>query len=252
MAALKSRRILVDHQTPLTVEIDMPSLYPSDTDEFFSTCSLDEILSLKSGWVHLKANGQMLINAPAPHFESTADQITIGENRISNVYEYAPGFTARILSIERARYAAPSGFDQADGPLEMILTLKAIPGASEALLATGPSGSPDALLVACTASGQCRFSVKTADGPALTSQPVAVDLGSRHTLIVQWGGFYASGDRRRRVSVRLDDKPVLSGNVDFHFSVPQAVAIGSAFPSSPAFSGLVHSVRRLPSSAQLP
>ena len=247
-AALKSRRFFVDHKSPLVVEIAMPSLYPSETDPFFANCTLDEILEAKKGVLNLKVNGQMLLNAPVGYFESAADEITFGENRVSNVYEYAPAFTARILSIERACYAPPPGFAENDGPIELVLTLPSTSRQSEVVLASGATAAPDLLLAASPAPGQFKFSVRTAGGGSIESEPVSVDPDSRHTLVVQWGGLYSEGDRRHQVSVRLDGKPILSGRMDFQFPSPQSIAIGKAGQAGHSFSGLIHSARRLPSS----
>jgi len=246
-AALKSRRILVDHKTPLAVELDMPSLYPSETDEFFAACSLGRILAAKKGWIHLKVNGERLIDAPVPHFESTANNISIGENKVSNVYEYAPGFTARILSIERARLAPPPGFEANHGPLEIVFTLDPQMKAVEGLLATGSGGGRDRLLLARDANGLCRISATTADGRTMESDPFDLEASRPHTLRIDWGGLSPSGDARHAVALDLDGKPLLRGRMDFQFSIPQEIAIGGSFSDTvPGFSGVIHSVRRLP------
>ena len=119
----QSRRLGVDAGRAMKVEIDMPSLYPAETDEYFATRTLAEIAALKQPRLQMKVDGSKLIETPVPHFESTAGQITVGENRISEVYGLR--FTGRILTVERSVFTPPTGFAENWGALELGLVFPA-------------------------------------------------------------------------------------------------------------------------------
>jgi hypothetical protein len=241
-----SRRFPGAPGTHHVVEIDMPSLYPGETDPFFATRDIDEIVAFKRASLHLSLDGTVVFNTPVPYFDSTAEQITPGENRISNVY--GPGFTGRLLSVERMAFAPPPGFDANAGPLELVLTLPADAPREETLLATGPTAAPDALLVSSEVPGRYRFAVRTANGHSLMGAPVSADPEAKHTLLVQWGGLYPVGENHQTVTVSLDGQPVLSGRLDFQFEKPQRVSFGQATPGSAGFSGRIQSLQRLAAS----
>jgi hypothetical protein len=243
----RSRHFPAAPGTRHTVEIDMPSLYPPETDAYFANRTIDEIVALKQGRLRMTMDRAVVFNAMVPHCDSTADQITPGENHLSDVY--GPGFTGKILSVERPVLAPPSGMDANAGPLEMILTLPNVSSGKEALLATGPESAPDALVVNYEGPGRCRLVVVTADRRLVAGEPIGLDVAAKHTVVIQWGGLYPDGENRHRVTVSVDGRAVLSGGLDFQFGVPQKVLIGSATHAAPAFSGHMLSIRRLPAAS---
>jgi hypothetical protein len=226
------------------VEIDMPSLYPAETDAFFATRKIEEIVAAKRDSLHLSFDGKVVFNVSVPYFDSTAEQITPGENRISNVY--GPGFTGKILAVERSRFQPPPGFDAQAGPLQIVFILPAATSGKETLLATGAEAAPDALVLNYDGPGRCHFSIQTADGHAVIGDSIDAAAGSPHTLLVQWGGFYGDAARRQQATVSLDGRQVLAGRLDFQFGTPQRVSIGRASPAAPEFSGWLQSIQRLP------
>ena len=233
-----------------TVEIDMPSLYPTETDAFFATRTLDEIMALRQGWLSTKLDGTVVFKSVVPHSESTADQVTPGENRVSDVC--GPRFTGKILSVERSSFEPPPGFDANDGPIEIVLIPIAGAKGTENLLSTGPDASPDTLAMTYGTPDTCRLSVNTTDGRSIMSAPVRIEADTPHILLIRWGGLYADASLRRNVTVALDGKRVLAGQMKFGFSAPQRISLGTAARKGAAFSGILRSVRRLPSTTDLP
>ena len=113
----QTKRVVVNPAKPLVVEIDAPSLYPDVHDEFFATRSLAEIAALKRNHARIKVNGQLLLDAPVANYESTAEQITVGVDRLAQAF--GPRFSGRILSVDRAMSQAPSGFVENFGALDL-------------------------------------------------------------------------------------------------------------------------------------
>ena len=105
---------------------------------------------------------------------------------------------------------------------------------------------------------QVHFLVRPARGATLTSAPVKIDGTSRRVLKVIWGGLYPEATlptsfstdewRRlqRRVSLTLDGVELLDGQAEFAVGHVQAIRIGGETPGGAPFSGLLHSVQRLP------
>jgi hypothetical protein len=244
----RSRHFPAAPGTRHTVEIDMPSLYPPESDAYFATRTVEEIVALKQGRLRMTMDRSVVFNAMVPHCDSTADQITPGENHLSDVY--GPSFTGKILTVERPVFAPPSGMDANTGPLEMILTLPGISSGKETLLATGPETAPNALVVNYEGPGRCYLAAVAADGHSIAGDPVSLDAAAKHIVLIQWGGFYQDAERRHRTTVSVDSRPVLSGSLDFQFGAPQKVSIGNATRVAPAFSGRLQSIRRLPGTSR--
>ena len=197
-----------------TVEIDMPSLYPAETDDYFAARTVPEIVDLKRPQLRLRMDGAVAFNARVPSFDSTADQIELGENRLSAVY--GPHFTGKILSVERSTFARPAGLDANPGALELVVILPAAGHGKETVLATGPGTAPDALVLSAEGPNRYRFAALAADGRSVAGENVTLDPAAKHTLVVQWGGLYPDGEQRRPVALSVDGQTVLSGRLDFN------------------------------------
>jgi hypothetical protein len=257
-AAVQSKFVEVDNTRPQLLELELPSLYPPENDEFFAACSLREIAAYKSR-ARLKVNGVTVLEANVLHYEATPGQLTIGEDKLGQTF--GPRFTGHILSVDRSSLAPPSGFGANDGPLEMELTFPGNAATSgEAILATGDGSAMDVLLLKPDNPAQAHFELRTAHGVILTGQPMRIDSSAAHKVQVTWGGFYPESTRpagispeewRRRqhiVTVSLDGAQVLSGQADFLTAARENVSIGQAAGLG-AFSGRLQAVRRLPSAA---
>ena len=245
----QSRRLMVGAGKPLLVELDQPSFYPSETDRYFATRTLGEIAEMKHPRVRIAANGEKLLEAVVPYFESTAEQITVGTNLVSDVY--GRRFTGRLRAVERAVFSPPSGFLENDGPLELIVTFPAVSlTPKEILLATGSRPDLDVLELEYASPRTVRFVMRSARGAVLRGTPVSIDGDARRMVKIKWGGFYPANSNpqkgRREVEVTLDGAIVLSGSAEFVTGAPQTVMIGGGVGTAAAFSGRLLGVRRLP------
>ncbi len=242
--------------SPHVIELHVPSLYPPVTDAYFDGYSLLEVAAMKTH-VRIKVDGVMRIDARVKAYESTPAQATPGENRLSTTF--GQRFTGRIRRSERGTFASPPGFLEQNGPLEIVLTWpEVLPvGTREVLVATGTEAAADALLVSYEDATHMRLVMQDHQGIRRVSEPLAISAAKRQTLRVTWGGFNTAGSRQgstvstdeksrlQRVRIRLDGTEVMAGEVDFMRVQPQGVWIGGAVPTGGAFSGLLHSVRRL-------
>ncbi len=258
---MQSRRAQVDPAHPQVIEIDLPSLYPPESDAYFASRSMAEIAALTSGMAHLKLNGKSLFEGRVPFFQCVPEQITPGESRISDTF--GRRFTGRILSVERAGFAYPPDFDLNTGALELEFSLPdRINADSEALFATGEGAASDTLLINYHGPQEAYFILKTSAGVTLKSTAVRIEPASRHKLLVNWGGLYPEALRpaktppaewrvqQHSITLTLDGIQVLSGHADFLLTVPQRVAIGRGATETDAFSGRLHAVKRLPQSSR--
>lgn len=251
---LQSQRVRIDPSRPQRVELDIPSLYPSEADEFFAYWPLPEILAAKKSQARVRLNGETLWESRVPSYEATAAQIMIGEDRISKVF--APKFKGRILAVERLSYAPPAGLVTGSGPLELDVSFPSVGTRSEALLATGENARWDTLLISYDSSRKAHLIFKGATAE-LRGDPFTIEPGARARLSVVWGGLYPDSARPEKVSIEdwkrrqrtlevsLNGSPVLRGSFDFVHAVPQGIRLGQSAPAA-AFSGIVHEVKRGP------
>jgi hypothetical protein len=246
----------LDFSQTQTLEFSLPSLYPSGTDSYFASRTLQETAAL-TGRARLKLNGEVRFDAKVNGFESTPVHVTFGENRISQAF--GTKFTGQILSIERGHLALPDGLQENLGALEMVLSLPEVPAGREVLLASGSAREADVLLVEYLSSNRIRFVAKPAKGEEKMGDTIEVDPAAKHELRIQWGGLYPEIVMGKKIAatekpalqgsytVTLDGKPVLSGRADFQQNQPQALAVGSSLGGEAGgFTGRFHSVRRLP------
>jgi hypothetical protein len=259
-AAVQSRFGQVDVAKPQVIEIELPSLYPPESDEFFAASSLSEIAAYKSR-ARFKVNGSVVFDANVLHYDATARQVTIGEDKLGQTF--GPRFTGKILSVDRSSLARPPGFDTNDGPLELELTFpQNLAMESEAILATGDGRALDILLLMHDGPQQAHFVLKTAGGTTLTGPPVRIDSAATQKVRVTWGGFYPDSlrpakvspeewrQRQHTVAVSVNGAPGLSGQADFVLAARQTVSIGQIAAKAGAVSGRLHGVRRLPLNAR--
>ena len=249
----------VDFARPHVVEIEMPSLYPAPGDAFFAERTLAEIAAIK-GRLSLKFDGKSWLDAPVASWASSAEQITPGLSRVSKVY--GERFSGKILAVERSGFAAPPGFADETGPVELAVRFPADPPAgSELLLTTGGEERTDLLSVTYEGRGRARLNVRTAHGESLQSAPLSLAQGETTLLRIEWGGFYPDAirpknlaaavwsERQHRVKIAANGRTVLEGPADFVTASDGSLAVGlggTAREGMGAFSGQLVSVRRLP------
>ncbi len=252
----QSPRMRVDATHRQIVEIDVPSLYPSEGDDFFATRTLSEIALLKRNHARIKLNGRILFDTPVPAFDSAAAQITVGVDRLAQAF--GSHFSGQILAVERISLQPPEGLTKNIGPLELTFVFPDSPLAGdETLFATGDGRTMDSLLVHYDQPGRVRFAVKTAGGASLTSPPIPVDSAT-HVLRLFWGGLNPDEIRpkavspedwhqsQRTIKVLLDGTTLLEGQAEFVLATPQIVMLEGTPLNGDAFSGRLKSVQRLP------
>jgi hypothetical protein len=254
--AARSAGVVVDESRPQVVEIDVPSLYPTETDAFFATRSLVEIAALRRSHVRLAWNGRLLMDTPTAAYAATAAQISIGEDHLIQVF--GPRFTGHILAIERATLSPPPGLAENSGPLELTFVFPEQPApGTETLLATGDGNAWDCLLLEYDQNRHARLLVRSAHGSSFASPAMAID-SLPHQLRLGWGGLSpgsgastpgAATERRERqlaVEASVDGKTLIKEKMEFVRASPQTVILGGATPDGSAFSGRLQSVQRLP------
>lgn len=243
----------MDFSRPQILEVSLPSLYPPDTNDYFAQRPLQDIL-WRTTHAQLRLNGTVAFDAQVGAFESKPEDVTFGESRISEAF--GKKFSGEILSIERGQFAPPVGLDANLGALEMILTRPETASRREVLLATGDAKHPDVLLIDYVNGRQIRFSAKTAAGATLEGKDLDLDPRAKHSVRIDWGGLYpdrilgqtsptAREGLLRSLTVTVDDRPALSGQLEFQRAAPQPLWIGSAPGDESPFSGRIHSVQRL-------
>jgi|GEM_PF-739485 len=249
-------RTLVDPARTQIVEINLPALYPSESDVFFATRSLMEIAALKKNSVRVKLNGRIVLQSSVQTYEALPAQVTLGVDQL----EHAIGanFSGRILAFERECLDPPDGLASETGPLELKFVFPDSPmGKEEDLLATGDGKSMDALMVVYDKSNRVHFEVRTFSGLLLVSSPIAID-SSAHSLRLEWGGLYPAENRpanipletwlrlRRSVIATLDGKSLFKGSSDFVWGQSQLLVLGGSSSGAATFSGRLQGVKRLP------
>ena len=247
----------LDPARPHVIEMELPSLYPPQGDAYFGGLSLLSMVS-KKGRVRISVDGVVRIDAPAKAYESTPEQATPGENRLSDTF--GRKFSGRVARVERATHALPAGFLERAGPIELDLVWPdTIPvGKSEVLLASGDETGRDSLLVSYQDLDHVRFLFRDHLG-ATRSSPLLQAGPARQTVLrIGWGGFYPDSTRsggvpadewarrQRAYSVQQDGTPILSGEAGFFMGDPQSLSLGQAADGGDPFSGSIRSVGRLP------
>jgi len=241
---------------PHEIEIALPSLYPPQEDEFFADVPFAAMVAVKAR-AQVKVDGVIRLDSSVKSYESRPGDATPGENRLSETF--GRKFTGRIVRIERAVHALPSGFASQSGPLEIALTWPdPLPaGRRELILATGNDGSKDGLYAQYEDDGHARLVMKRHDGKLISSPPLKIRGGGRLALRVSWGGFYPDAIRPKDTSVdewrrfqrtylvKVEGDVVLSGEAEFVYGDPQSVSLGSEIGGN-SFTGSIRSVGRLP------
>ncbi|MEN9661735.1 MAG: hypothetical protein RL324_684 [Verrucomicrobiota bacterium] len=243
---LQAPRMRLDPGRPRLLEINLPSFYPSESADFFASRTLAEIAELKRTRLQVRLDGRTMFDSQTETYFSAPGQISIGADKFGQVR--GSRFTGRVIAIERESLLPPPGLSANSGPLELTLMFpESAPAGNETLLATGTVGRRDTLFVSYEQSRRAHFTVRTAGGTELTSGSFAID-GSPHVLNLAWGGLNpgAPNEAQRTVKVSLDGKTLLDQKADFVLTVPQELTLGRAPAGSPAFSGWLKAVRRLP------
>jgi hypothetical protein len=254
-AGLQTMRTMVDAAKTQVVEIDVPSLYPAESSDFFATQALSEILALRRGRARIRLNGRLLIDSPVQAFDSPAGNITIGVDHLNQ--PFGSRFSGKIAAIERTCLQAPDGLFENSGPLELKFTWpEVLNQGAETLLATGAAEVLDRLLVEYPQAGRAVFVVRTVLGAKFTSRPVIVDSAA-HTLRISWGGLNPDAGRpanvppsewrlnQRKIRVSLDGVSLIDDMAALELANPQALILGGATEGATAFTGIIQSVRRL-------
>jgi len=240
----------VDFNRPHLLEIDLPSLYPTADDDYFNGGSLVTAIMAKNQ-ARIRLDGATRIEAPVKAYDSTPAQSAIGENRVTDTF--GRKFTGRIIRLERGTHAMPEGFAEKTGALELTVTWPEVlpEGTRESILATGPEGKQDSLLISYEGAQRARVLLQSHDGKLLTGAPVPIVAGGRQVLLIEWGGFFSDAARPARVTpeewrrkqqtctVKIDGIRALDGQGNFAMADPQEVALGAAF------TGGIVAVRRL-------
>ena len=255
-AAMQSRFVPVDIAKAQLLEVELPALYPPESDEYFAAISLKQIAGYKSR-ARFRVNGSAVFDADVLHYDATARQVTIGEDKLGQTF--GSRFNGHIIAVDRSSFAQPSGFETNDGPLELEMTfpLRASSEA-EAILATGDGKAMDVLQLVHDGPQRVHFVLKTVGGVTLAGSPLPVDPDAKYKVRVLWGGFYPDSlrpakisneewhRRQRAVAVSINGTNGLDGQAAFLLGSPQTVGIGQAVAASGEMLARLHRVRRLP------
>ena len=122
-------------------------------------------------------------------------------------------------------------------------------GHLEPLVVTGLSFKADFIYLFYTDASHIQVGFEhTSYGGALTKPPVETDYGAQHTMEIEMGSLYPPADHpyfdgmpaeevarlKRKLSVTLDGREILSGDYTFYDSSPGDVSVGRN-PVSSAF-----------------
>jgi hypothetical protein len=255
-AGPQSARVAVDPTALHVMEADLPSMYPSESDSFFARASLGQIASAKRGRARVVLDGRQLFDTAVGWAPSPADWITIGSDRVNQMY--GQRFSGTIVAVERMTYGPIPGLEENQGPLEISLVYPGTVSAEgQVILGTGSGAARDTLTLLPDAAGKLRYRVKLAQGGEFTSGPVARDE-RKHVLQVQWGGLNPDElrpptipedqwrARQKSFKVVLDGTELLAGTGEFYRGVAPAVTLGAAIGDLAGFTGRIQAIRRLP------
>lgn len=231
-----------------TLEVSLPSFFPSEQSSFFAARTLEEIAAYKRERVQVKLDGRAALGNSVQTYAVNPEAVTVGVDHLGQ--SFGTRFSGKIIAVERSNLLPPAGLVENDGPLELTVILPEQPAtAGETLLATGVAGKMDALVLMPAGAKRARLEVRLADGTGTRSEIIPLDAAP-HVLTVDWGGLNvaktasAAGPANpsaRAWKIRLDGKVVLEGTGWFVAASPQAVVIGGD-----EFTGRLKSVRRLP------
>ena len=246
-AGPQSARVPVDASVPHVLEVDMPSLYPSENDPFFASASLAQIAAAKRGRARVAIDGRLLFYTPVDWSPSPADWISFGSDRVNPIY--GQRFSGQIDAVERLNYGVVMGLDENAGPLELTLRFPAKPTTgAEVILATGEPERADTLVIVYESARRAHLEIRSSRGPVFAGPGFALDA-TDHLLRVDWGGLQLAGDTSsaRTAKVLLDGASSVEGQFDFVRARPlQELRLGAGDKSTDGFSGRIRSVRRLP------
>jgi hypothetical protein len=161
---------------------------------------------------------------------SAGDRMKFETNDISmRVLEVGPWLDPKVR-----------GWSNFPGPVRMVVQFDSTTiGDYQPLVASGIVGAGDVLWAHSIDEGHIVFGLSHVGADDITSQPVALDLAKRHTLVISMGSLWPGpGDTlylrrpelsvfRDRLIVIADGRTVFSGTVAFHPSSPSMVAFGN-------------------------
>ncbi|HEY1764762.1 MAG TPA: hypothetical protein VGF85_07545, partial [Opitutaceae bacterium] len=173
---------------------------------------------------------------------------------------------------DRTVYALERVFGVRQGPVELRVTFpQGAEGRRDPLVSTGNLlGTGDIVYVEYPDAGHVRFGFFHLGAGGPTSDPLPVDFGLAHTVVIELGSLYPPRGHpmfdawtaaqvaalRRRLEVRLDGRPVLKAEVAVYPSMPDGVHVGenrlAADVSYPRFEGRILAERRLGPPAEPP
>lgn len=250
----QSIAVSIDPTKTHVVEIDIPSLYPSESGDYFTHVPLRDIESVKVSRATVRLNDRTLFSRPVNWFDSKSRDIVFGTNRYQQAY--GAKFSGEIVAIERRVFTPPEGLVESAGPLLMTIHFPSDPksGSTETLLATGAGETFDALTVVYSRPGWAHLRFIPAGGAGVTSSEFALP-GRPLEVSIEWGGLNilsneavgsedALVESDEVVQVTVAGAVVLSAQSKFTFGRPQRVVFGGASAFAGRFSGRLVSIRR--------
>ncbi|HTX65534.1 MAG TPA: hypothetical protein VMD31_07165, partial [Opitutaceae bacterium] len=243
----------IDYDQEHIVDVEMGSMYPPASHPWFRSM-LPVQASRYQHRLSVRLDGQEMLAAGAPFFESDPRDILVGRNPSSSLVE--PAFTGTILQARRIPTIVPRPEVNGSGPLRLLLRFPTDrPGQSEPLVTTGATGRGDVLLVTYAAPNRIHFAHDHWGHSLTASGPVEYDPDRVH-IVDLWmdslspaGAAAGPGAGQPEIAVRLDGRVVWSQADRFYPSTPAQVTptqnLIGATSCSREFTGVVEGWCRL-------
>lgn len=144
-------------------------------------------------WIQIDLDGRTVLEEKRPAFDSTPEQVAVGENRIGGSCAEAR-FTGRIMSVTRLPVQAP--VTTAADAVRLTLRFPSNrAGRTEALLSSGPLQQGDLCHVTYLEGNRVRFGCMDAQGQSIASPAYFADPDREHTLAFAKARAAARGPR---------------------------------------------------------
>jgi len=250
-------QVRIDYDAEHRLEIEMGSLYPPAAHPWFDRLLPQQATGLKRR-LRVNLNGQEVLAADTPFYESSPGDVLIGRNPLGFIVEKQ--FTGHIGEVRRlpVRPGAPSD-PKTPGPVKFQLSFPTDKeGQAEPLVTTGSAGRGDVIFVKYAAPGLVIFGHDHWGHASALSDPIAIEPGRAHTLEVWLGTLLPKSDRLAPpwatpapgadpatpwCAVRLDGRIVWARQRTLHPAEPQQASfLGNPIGSTacaPAFTGRV-------------
>lgn len=186
-------QVRIDYNLVHSLEIEMGSLYPPAAHPWTDGLLPQQVAQYKRR-LRVRLNGQEVLAADTPFYESGRGDVHIGRNPLGFIVEKE--FTGEIVQAARIPAELPAVAKTGQGPVRFIVTFPADKtGQAEPLVTTGRTGQGDVILVKYEAPDRIRFAHDHWGHGLAESEPIAVEPGRVHTVEVWMGSLLPEAER---------------------------------------------------------